>query len=280
MSMCFLNGDFLLLAQAKISVLDRAFIFGDAAYEVIPVRHGMPFALTEHLKRLDHSLAALGIDDPYAPGEWRALFAKLIRKNGGGDQSLYVQVSRGPAPRDHLFPASITPTIFMMMQPNGHSNSPTHVNAITAEDIRWSRCDIKSTSLLANVLLRNRADAKNAYEAILLRGGRVTEGTVSNVFIVENRTIKTPVLSPNILPGVTRELVIEVLDDANLTVEETDISESQLRNADEIGLVNSLRNRVTVGSLDGKPIGTRARHPLAPEVYTHFQKYIAWRQAH
>lgn len=280
MSICFLNGDFLLLARAKISVLDRAFIFGDATYEVIPVRHGTPFALGEHLARLDRSLSALNIDNPYTPSEWRMLFAKLIKKNGGGDQSLYVQVSRGPAPRDHLFPASITPTIFMMVQPNGQTNVPTQVSAITAEDIRWSRCDIKSTSLLANVLLRNRADAKSAYEAILLRNGWVTEGTVSNVFIVEDRTIKTPALSPNILPGVTRALVIEVLDDANLTVEETDISESQLRRADEIWLVNSLRNLVTVGSLDGELVGRCVQHPLAPEVYTHFQKYIARRQAH
>lgn len=278
MSICYLNGEFLPLEEAKIPVLDRAFIFGDAAYEVIPVKHGKVFALDEHIARLDHSLTALEIDHPNASGDWRALLEKLIAENGEGEQFIYLQVSRGVAPRDHLFPSKATPTIFIMAQSDENSNDLTRVSAITAEDIRWSRCDIKSTSLLANVLLRNRADEKNAYEAILLRDGLVTEGAASNVFVVSKHKIKTPALSPRILSGVTRGLFIEVLDSANLTIEETDIPEAELRVADEIWLVNSLRNLMSVGSLDGNPVGDQGEYPLAQKVYTCFQKYIAKRQ--
>lgn len=268
-STCYLNGEFIPLADAKISVLDRGFIFGDAVYEVIPAFNGHILGGAEHIERLARSLEQVSIANPCERDEWFGLIERVVAENGGGSQSVYLQVTRGVAERDHAFP-KVTPTVFIMSRPLPTSGSLMRVNAQVLIDNRWGRCDIKSTSLLPNVLLRNQAIACGAYEAILVREGFVTEGTASNVFVVIAGEVRTPPLSNLILPGVTRALLIDTLRRIDIHVAECAISEDELRRGDEIWLASSMRDVICVGSLDGqaRPSST----PLAERAYSAFQK--------
>ncbi len=279
MSTCYLNGEFIPLKDAKVSVMDRAFMFGDAVYEVIPVKHGKLFAAEEHIARLERSLLAIELKNPHRASAWNALLEQLLEANENNQRSIYVQVTRGAAERDHVFQTDVRPTVLIMAQTGPAYTGLTRVNAITSEDIRWIRCDIKSTSLLANVLLRNHAKAANAYDAILLREDAVTEGASTNVFVVNGGRVSTPPLSNLLLPGVTRGLLIEVLVEAGIFVEETKISHADLKQADEIWLASSTRDLLSVALLDNHTVGKEGRYPLALEAYTHFQTYIAERQA-
>ncbi|MEQ8660234.1 MAG: aminotransferase class IV [Gammaproteobacteria bacterium] len=263
MSVCYLNGEYLDLAEARVPVLDRGFIFGDAVYEVIPAPGGEPFGLDEHLERLAHSLAAVEIPPPLAPGAWRDCLAELLSRNGGGDLAIYLQVTRGVAERDHAFPANAAPTVFAMCKPLARNDGLAHVSAITLPDNRWGRCDIKSTSLLANVLLRNEAVRRGCYEALLVRDGRLTEGAASNVFVVHGTRVRTPPLGPALLAGVTRALLIGAMRETGLGVEERDIAADELPRADEIWLTSSSRDIVCVTRLDAAPIGDGMRYPQA-----------------
>ena len=217
---CYLNGEYLPLAQARVSVLDRGFIFGDAVYEVIIASGGRIFALEEHLARLANSLHAVSISNPCSELEWQALLTRLVSENGAGEQAIYVQVTRGVAERDHAFPSAATPTVFAMSRALTVAGGLARVDAMVLPDNRWLRCDIKSTSLLPNVLLRNQAIAAGAYEAILVRDDIVTEGSSSNVFVVHGERVTTPPLSPYILPGVSRALLIDVLQGNGVTINE------------------------------------------------------------
>ncbi len=254
----YLNGDYLPLAKATISVLDRGFLFGDGVYEVIPIYGGRPFRLEQHLDRLQQSLAAVRIANPLAPTTWRAMLEELVTRNGGGDLSLYLQVSRGVGlNRDHAFPAGVRPTLFAMTQPL-QPPAPqllAGVTAITVEDLRWSRCDIKATSLLPNVLTRQAALDAGALEAIMLRAGEVTEGATSNLFTVHGGQIRTPPQSQLLLPGITRDLVVELCQRQGLPCAEAAISEADLRSADEIWLSSSTKELLPVVTLDGVPVG-------------------------
>jgi D-alanine transaminase len=279
MSTCYLNGELIPLKDAKVSVMDRAFMFGDAVYEVIPVKRGKAFAAEEHVARLARSLSAIQLDNPHRSAEWIALFERLLEVNEAEQRSIYVQVTRGAADRDHIFPTNVHPTVLIMLQPGLECSDLIRVNAITTEDIRWLRCDIKSTSLLANVLLRNQARAGNAYDAILIREDYVAEGASTNVFVVNSGRVRTPPLSNMLLPGVTRGLLIEVLAQAGIAIEETEISRRELKRADEIWLVSSTRDILSVALLDDNPVGQDSRYPLATEVHAHFQAYIAECQA-
>jgi D-alanine transaminase len=279
MSICYLNGEFMPLKDAKISVMDRAFIFGDSVYEVIPVKQGKVFAAEEHIARLARSLAAIQLENPYPEADWIALFDRLLEENNDERQSIYVQVTRGPGVRDHVFPAEVQPTVLVALQPGREYSDLTRVNAVTSEDIRWLRCDIKSTSLLANVLLRNHAKAGNAYDAILVRGDYVTEGASTSVFVVKSRRVRTPPLSNLLLAGVTRGLLIRVLIQAGMDVAETNISLAELKRADEIWLASSTRDLLSVARLDGNIVGKDGQYPLAMQAHAHFQAYVAERQA-
>lgn len=255
MSVCYLNGTFQPLASAQVSVLDRGFMFGDGVYEVIPVYSGQPFRLLQHLRRLQESLAAVHLPEPLAPAAWAALLEELIARNGGGDVSLYLQVTRGPAfPRDHLFPEPPNPTVFAMVTARVR-REPEPVAVVTLEDIRWRYCNVKSTALLANVLLRQQAREAGAYEAVLLREGWLTEGAASNVFVVAGGRVRTPPRSERILSGITRDVVIEVLKGTALAVEEVEISAGELAAADEIWLTSSTREIVPVVQIDGVNVG-------------------------
>lgn len=252
----YLNGEFLPLEQARVPVLDRGFIFGDGVYEVIPVYNGLIFKLTEHLQRLENSLNSIKLANPLTTDEWTEILNTVVSRNDGGDRSIYLQVTRGVAKRDHQFPEVANPTVLVMSNPLNRVAVPDPIKAITTEDIRWKRCDIKSIALLPNILQRQTAVDAGAYEAILIRDGFVTEGAASNVFIVENGVVITPPKSNFILPGITRDTVLEIMQAANIACKEDNISEAQLRSADEIWVTSSIREILSVISLDNQPVGT------------------------
>ncbi len=262
MDTVYLDGALVKADEARISPLDRGFLFADGIYEVIPVYGGTPFRLTDHLARLERSLAAVEIDNPRDREQWQALFDELIRLNGGGNQALYLQITRGAAKgRDHGFPsAPLEPTVFVMSLPVSvpaadTPDSATGVAAVTRDDIRWSRCDIKSVSLLPNILLRQQALEAGASEAILVRDGFVTEGSASNVFVVSEDGIATPPRSHAILGGITRDLVLELCHEHGLPAAEREVPESELRRAREIWLTSSTKEVVPVVTLNGAPVG-------------------------
>lgn len=269
MGIVFLNGEFLEAAAARISPLDRGFLFADGVYEVIPCYDGRPLRLDAHLDRLQYSLDALRIPATQSRAEWAALFSELVARNGGGNVSIYLQVSRGaPEKRDHAFPkVPVAPTVFAMVSPMARPplddlDNASCVRAITRNDIRWTRADIKSVSLLPNILLRQDAVEAGAAECILLRDGCATEGAASNLFIVAGGVLKTPPKSHYILGGITRDLVIELALANGIPVAECDISEQELRRADEIWVTSSTREIVPVGELDGAKIGDGRPGPL------------------
>lgn len=271
----YLNGDFLPAAEAKVSVLDRGFIFGDGVYEVIPVYGGRLFRLPHHLDRLDNSLEGIRLANPLSHKQWQTILEKLVEENGGGDQSLYLQVTRGVAKRDHSFPPDTEPTVFAMSSPTGPvpENLREGVAAVTVEDFRWKLCHIKAIALLPNILLRQQAVDAGAMEAIMLRDGFVTEGAASNLFIVNNGVVLTPPKSNLLLPGVTRDLVVELCQQHGIPCVEGAISEMHLREADEIWLTSSTKEIIPVTRLDDLPVGSGEPGDTWRKVIALYQEY-------
>jgi len=273
----YLNGAYLPPEQAQVSVFDRGFVFADGVYEVIPAYGGRPFRLPQHLARLDNSLAGIRLTNPLAARDWQAVFTRLVEAGGGGDQSVYLQVTRGPAERDHAFPKRITPTVFAYSQPLKYPEAAqlaAGVSAITVPDIRWQRCDIKAIALLPNVLMRQQATEQGAAEAILLRDGHMTEGSASNIFLVLQGVLVTPPKGPFILPGVTRDLTLELARAHGLACEERAVTEAELRSADELMLSSSTKELLPITRLDGKPVGTGKPGPLHARLHALYQDYI------
>lgn len=275
-AMAYVNGAFVPVAEAKVSVLDRGFLFADGVYEVVPAYAGKPFGLKEHLARLARSLRELKIANPHSDAEWTALTEQLMAHNGGGDSMVYLQVTRGaPAKRAHAFPAGATPTVVGLCNP---LPSPSEnalrdgVSAITRPDLRWGRCDIKSVALLPNILATQAAAEQACNECILHRDGRVTEGASSNVFAVLGTAVVTPSKGPEILPGVTRDLLLELLRGAKIPVQERRLTLNELRSADEIWLTSSTREVLPVTKLDGDPVGARKPGPMWKKAYALFQE--------
>jgi len=275
--MVYLNGAILPLHQATIPVLDRGFIFGDGVYEVIACFGGRPFRLEQHQARLTQSLAGVRIDGlRQVERLWRNLDELLSTWPKGQDCSLYVQVTRGVAPRDRAFPRpAVLPTVFAMLMPL-EVKEPQPGEAITRPDIRWGRCDVKSTSLLANCLLRQEAVDEGVAETLLIRDGWLTEGSVTSAFAVVDGRLLTPPLSHDVLPGVTRDLVIELMADSATPVLETPVSEAQLRMASEIWVTSSTRDILPIVKLDGVPVGSGAPGPIWREA---LGRYVAFRTA-
>ncbi len=272
----YLNGDFLPIAQAQISVLDRGFIFGDGVYEVIPVYSRHPFRLAEHIARLQQSLAGLRLADPYPAQQWQDLVQGVVSRNTLDDQSVYIQVTRGVAPRDHAFPKNTAPTVFMMS--NALVTPPPAqiehgVAAISARDIRWDRCDIKATSLLPNVLLRQRAVDADAAETVLFRDGILTEGSASNIFAVERGTLLAPPKDHHMLPGITYDLVLELAAAHAVPIEIGHVNEARIRAADELWITSSTREVLAIVTLDGQAIGEGTPGPLYRRMYGWYQDY-------
>jgi D-alanine transaminase len=274
--MVFLNGRFLPLEEATIPVLDRGFLFGDGVYELVPVYSRVPFRLEEHLARLERSLGALSIRNPYSRAQWREHVHALVDKQSYEDQGLYFQVTRGVAKRDHAFPRNAEPTVFMMANPLVNP-SPALVEsgaaAVSAQDNRWLRCDIKSISLVGNVLLRQLSAEVGAAETILLRDGRLTEASASNVFVVERGTILSPAKDNLILPGITYDVVVELAQAHGMPIEFTDIAEARLRGADEIWVTSSSKEVLAIVALDGRPVGDGRPGPVFRRMYHAYQDF-------
>jgi len=277
-SLCFLNGDVIPLKDAKVSVLDRGFIFADGIYEVIPAFAGKLFRLEQHLKRLQDNLAAIKINNPYSEKQWQTIFNDLIANNNylDTDCSLYLQVTRGVAKRDHVFPDDSTATIFAMVNPLLPVNPKIiakGLSVIIREDIRWQYCNIKSISLLGNIILKQEAAENNADEAILVRAGNITEGAASNVFIVKDGVIKTPPKDKKLLPGITRDLIVEIANQHDLNCIETNITEDELLNADEVWLSSSTKEVSPVCFIEKKQVANGTPGPHWANMYQLFQEY-------
>lgn len=275
--MVFLNGDMLPIENAKVSVLDRGFLLGDGVYEVIPAYGGKLFRLQQHLDRLQNSLDAVSIPNPYNTKDWQALLQKLIDEKGTGDQSVYLQVTRGvAAKRDHTFSNDITPTVFAMSNPITTLPEDIIENgaaAITLDDIRWKRCDIKAITLLANVMLKQEAHDAGAAEAILIKDGSALEGAASNLFIVKDSVIITQPKSPQLLPGITRDLVLELAAKNNLAFEERDIKEQELQSADEVWLTSSTKEILPVTKLNDSPVNNGKPGPVWKKISNLYHQY-------
>jgi D-alanine transaminase len=272
----YLNGEFLPLPEAKVSVLDRGFIFGDGVYEVIPVYAGRLFRLPHHLQRLDHSLAAVHLANPIAHDRWRQILEELVLRNGGGEQSLYLQVTRGVAARDLSISAATTPTVVAMSTPVQAVDEQQlyrGCRAITIEDIRWQQCHIKAITLLPNILLRQQALEAGADEAIMLRDGEVTEGTASNIFMVQEGVVTTPPKGELLLPGITRDLVVELCRRHGIPCEERPIDADTLAEAEEIWLTSSTREIMPIIELDHRPVANGYPGPIWKRVLRHYQEY-------
>ncbi len=274
--MIFLNGEFMPVEEAKVPVLDRGFIFGDGVYELVPVYSRVPFRLGEHLARLERSLAEVRIRNPYTRAQWSDIVHKLVGHQLFADQGVYFQVTRGVAKRDHAFPKSVEPTVFMMSNPlvtPARELVERGAPAVSAADYRWQRCDIKSISLIGNCLLRQLSADAGAAETILFRDGKLTEASASNVFIVKGGVIQSPPKSNLILPGITYDVVVELARGAGLPIEFGDVAEAQARAADEIWVTSSSKEVLAIVTLDGKPVGEGKPGPVFRRVYALYQDF-------
>ena len=276
-SIVYLNGEYLPRDEARVSVLDRGFLFGDGVYEVIPVFGGKLMRIDEHLERLQRSLDRVSLQSPLSSDDLKSVFEQLLQQNPGNDRSVYLQITRGVLPvRDLSLGATPTPTIFAMVneiKPVDPVRLEQGIDAITIADFRWKACDIKSISLIANVMLRLQANQENATDAIMVRDGVVTEGTASNIFIVRDGVLVTPPKSDCLLPGITRDLVIELARKHDIEVQERDINEDELMQADEVWLTSSTREIAPVVSINKQTVGEGIAGPVWRKVLAIYQGY-------
>lgn len=280
---CYLNGDYTPIGEAKISVLDRGFIFGDGVYEVIPVYAGHPFRLVEHLARLDRSLAEMRIANPRTPDEWRTIAMRLVamhaEANGvtpqGANYMVYIQVTRGVAPRDHVMPKNITPTVFMMVNPMSLPSDALRksgVACVTADDFRWEKAHIKSTSLLGSVFARQISFDSGATETVMFRGDSLSEGASSNVWVVRGNTVYGPPKDNLVLQGIRFGLIEELCREQGLGFELRKISRAEVLGADELLLSSASKEVLPITRLDGKPVGNGAPGPIYEKLYAAYQQ--------
>ncbi|WP_445368244.1 D-amino acid aminotransferase [Methylomonas sp. BW4-1] len=258
----YLNGAYLPLADAKVSVLDRGFLFGDGVYEVIPAYNGRLFRLEDHIARLNNSLNGIRLPLPHSVADWEAIFRPLLADDR--DQYIYLQVTRGYAPkRDHGFPEQIVPTIFAMSADiKPFAGRIDGIKAMTLDDTRWQLCNIKAITLLGNILLRQEALDQGSAEAILVRNGYVVEGAASNLFAVLDGELITPPKGHEILPGITRDVILELAAAHNIPYQEDIIALEALHNASEIWVTSSTREIVPVIELDGQQVGDGKPGPV------------------
>ncbi|HWG95866.1 MAG TPA: D-amino-acid transaminase [Nitrospira sp.] len=261
----FINGRFLSWEEATVSIDDRGFQFGDAVYEVIRAYRGSPFELAAHLARLDRSARELSLRQPYTSVQWTRWIQQGLSLAGYQDAKVYIQITRGVAPREHSFPSDILPTVVMTIR-RFHPLAPevrlAGVSACTREDLRWGRCDIKSVNLLANVLAREEAKKVGVFETILVRDGFVMEGALSNVMAVQDGVVITAPESTRILSGVTRTVVLELAKKDDIVIEERFIPVDLLYRADEVFLTGTTLEVLGVVQIDGKTIGSGQPGPI------------------
>lgn len=275
----FLNGRYAPLAELQVSVLDRGFLFGDGVYELIPVYGRQPFRLSEHLARLANSLAAIGLSNPHAPQEWQQIILEIIARQDFADQSVYLQVTRGPAwPRNHAFPHEITPTVFVYAEPllpPAAELVTRGIAAVSSLDIRWGRCNIKACSLIANVLLKQIAAEAGATEVILFRDGFLIEGGASNVFVVNKGVLLAPPPSHRMLTGITYDVILELARKHGLPLEVREIEEHEARSADEMWISSSSKEVLAVVELDQRPVGNAVPGPIYRRMHAFYQEFKA-----
>lgn len=283
-TLCYLNGQYLPLCEAKVSVLDRGFIFGDGVYEVVPVYGRRLFRFDEHLARLSRSLAKLRIAEPLAAEQWlercRTLVTALAEQTGAADQLIYIQVTRGVALRDHVMPPDIEATVFMMaspMKPATPEQRHHGVACVTARDFRWERGDIKSISLLGNVLARQMSADKGAVETVLFRDGWLTEASASNVWVVHEGALLGPPKSEHVLEGIRYDLLLELCEEAGIAYNLRPLPEADVLSADELLLSSATKELLPVTTLDGQPVGHGALRGKPGPVYARL--YEAYQQA-
>lgn len=274
----YLNGLFLPLAQAGVSPLDRGFLYGDGIYEVIPVYSRRPFRMAEHLARLQATLAGIRLANPLPLPEWQGIVERLIEQAPWDDQSIYLQVTRGADDkRDHAFPpASVPATVFAFASPLVTPSAAVRaagVAAITVPDLRWARCDLKVISLLANVLARQQAVEQGCAEALLIRDGYMKEGAASNIFIVKDGLLLAPPKTQLMLPGITYDVILELAKQHRQPIEVREISEAELRAADEVWMTSSTKEVLAITALDGAPVGNGAPGPVGERMWQWYQEF-------
>jgi D-alanine transaminase len=277
---CLLNGRLQPLNEAKVSVLDRGFIFGDGVYEVIPVYDRRLFRFDEHMARLARSLDKLRIPNPHQRDEWLTQVRLLVSKLAAEDQVVYLQVTRGVALRDHVMPEGITPTVFLMsnpMRPPAPEQRHVGVACITARDFRWERGDIKSISLLGNVLARQMSADHDAAETIMFRNGWLTEGSGSNVWVVHEGALLGAPRSEHVLEGIRYELLRELCEEEGIAYNLRPIAEDDVRTADELMISSASKEILPVTRLDNQPVGHGALRGKPGPVYARL--YEAYQRA-
>jgi len=264
-SVVYLNGQYLRLADAKVSVLDRGFIFGDGIYEVVPFYRGQPFRMEEHLDRLERSLASIGIDPGYSRDDWRALVRDMASRSPYSHFTVYLQITRGPAKRDHAFPQDAQPTVFCMISPFSRPDARLREQGLTAmsvPDIRWLRCEIKSVSLLGNVLAKQQAVQAGVDEVLQFRDGFLTEGASCNVWIARDGVLLAPPLDNLILEGIRYRFLEELAAKAGIPFEARRISQSEVAQADEIMLSSATKEVLPVVQYNGELVGNGKPGPI------------------
>ena len=260
----YLNGEYMPIENAKISPLDRGFIFGDGVYEVIPYYEGRGLGAREHLERLQRSMDALYLTNPYSLDKWEQIIGGLIAKNGGGNVGVYIQVTRGVAKRDFPPPAGLTPTVFLMVNPLATPKPEIYergIAAVSLDDNRWLRCHVKSTALLGAVLLKHEANLQGGdtpVEAVMFRDGYLTESTASNIAVVKDGVILCPPLDNLVLGGITYTLMMDLARNAGMPLEVRRVKRGEVHAADEIWIMSSTKEVVPIVTLDDKPVGHAA----------------------
>ena len=273
-TIAYVNGHFSPIEQAKISIEDRGFQFGDGVYEVVRTYGGVPFRLHDHLSRLESSARAVSIPVPLSRTEWEALIREGLQRSQYAECLVYIQLTRGVAPRAHLFPSPAKPTVVITFREIPETDGALQrqgVPAVTLSDLRWGRCSIKSLNLLPNVLAKQQANDAGAIEAILVKDGLVTEGCSSNVCLVRDGNIITPALSDRLLAGVTRAVVLELARKNGIMVDEREVPEEELTRADELFLIGTMIEVLPVSRLNGVPVGDRMPGTVTQAVRNAFQ---------
>jgi D-alanine transaminase len=275
----YLNGEYLRLGDAKVSVLDRGFIFGDGVYDVVPAYKGKPFRMQEHLDRLERSLAAIRIKPPLLRHEWQELVFELLAKSAVDDSIVYIQVTRGVAKRDHGFPNAVSPSVFCMVSPFiGPTEQMRSVglSVVTAPDIRWLHCDIKSTSLLGNVLAKQRAVDAGVDEVVQFRDGYLTEGASCNVWVVKNGILLAPPRDNLILAGIRYGLMEELAGALGIPFSSQPISQAEVERADELLVTSATKEVLPVVRIDGRPVGMGRPGPIYAALRAAYDSAIAY----
>ena len=274
----YVDGAYLPLAEARVSPMDRGFLFGDGAYEVIPVYSRRAFRLDEHVARLGNTLAAMRLANPHGADEWKAIILEIVARSPWDDQSVYLQVTRGAdTRRNHAFPGpEVKPTVFLMSEPlvtPSAEQLATGIAAVSAADIRWLRCDLKTVSMLANCLLRQHAIDHGCMETVLFRDSFLTEGAASSIFVCKDRVLLVPPKSHLMLPGITYDVVLELARSHGMKHEVREVLEAEVRSADELWMTSSTKEVLPITALDGRPVGDGKPGPMGRQMYDWYQDF-------